>query len=201
MPRALSLHPYDAVRARWPATGNHIIASYTDDAVLVYQAFNDDIADYALARQRFAGCPRYNATRMTWVKTNFLWMMKRSGYASKKNQTRILGLWLRKAAFDDILSKARFKGPGSGKLRVQWDPDYSPELQRLKRRRDIQLGIKQRASFQQGDDFIEIVDYTEAARTARATRRVPDERVYLPEDEALREYLQLGRVTFGVIAL
>ena len=48
---------------------------------------------------------------------------------------------------------------------------------------------------------IHVVDYTEAARTARATRRVPDERVYLPEDEALREYLQLGRVTFGVIAL
>jgi hypothetical protein len=43
----------------------------------VYQAFKPAIGRYAVAHQRFTGCPDYSVTRMTWIKTNFLWMMFR----------------------------------------------------------------------------------------------------------------------------
>ena len=189
--RALTLHPYHEVSANWPnrASGCNIIASYTEDAVLVYQAFKDEIADYAVKNQKFEGCPHYNATRMTWIKTNFLWMMKRSGYASKCNQTRILGIWLKKSAFEDMLSKARFKGRGAGKARLQWDPDYTPEFMKIKRRRCIQLGIKGRTSFQTGEDIVEIVDCTALAHESKANRTIPAERVYVPEDKTVRNYI------------
>ncbi|KAL9641861.1 hypothetical protein ABK040_011846 [Willaertia magna] len=180
--RAINLVPYDEVRNTWPSAGNHIIASYTDDAVLVFQAFNDEIADYALQHQKFEGCQAYNDTRMTWVKSNWLWMMYRSNYATKKNQTRILGLWLKKSAYNDILNKARLKGPGAGLLRAQWDPDYSPELEPIRRRRDLQLGIKKRESFKNGEDFVEIVDCTALAHLSKKTRSIPPERVYIPDD-------------------
>ena len=45
----------------------------------MYQAFKPEIGQYAVAHQRFTGCPDYNSTRMTWIKTNFLWMMFRCG--------------------------------------------------------------------------------------------------------------------------
>ncbi|KAF0977245.1 hypothetical protein FDP41_003898 [Naegleria fowleri] len=179
----ITLIPYSEVRSGWPSEGNHIIASYTDHAVLVYQAFNDEIADYALKHQKLEGCPSYNETRMTWVKSNWLWMMYRSNYATKQNQTRILGLWLKKSAYDDILSKARLKGPGAGLIRAQWDPDYSPELTPIKRRRDLQLGIKKRDTFKNGEDFIEIVDCTELAHMSRKTKCIPMERVYIPDPQ------------------
>ncbi|EFC37256.1 predicted protein [Naegleria gruberi] len=181
--RTLTLIPYGEARNEWPDDGNHIIASYTEDAVLVYQAFNDEIADYAVKHQKFDGCPSYNDTRMTWVKSNWLWMMYRSNYATKQNQTRILGLWLKKSAYDDILKKARLKGAGAGLTRAQWDPDYSPELEPIKRRRDLQLGIKKRETFRNGEDFVEIVDCTELAHISKKTKTIPHERVYTPDNE------------------
>ena len=181
--RTITLVPYDEVRSDWPDEGNHIIASYTDTAVLVYQAFNDEIADYAIQHQKFEGCPSYNDTRMTWIKSNFLWAMYRSKYATKQNQTRILGLWLKKSAYDDILKKARLKGPGAGLVRAQWDPDYSPELDTIKRRRDLQLGVKKRETFRNGEDFVEIVDCTGLAHASKKTKCIPRERVYVPDNE------------------
>jgi len=70
----------------WPQRGRHIMAQYTDKAILVYQAFKPEIAEYATLHQSFEGCKSYKTTRMTWIKTNFLWMMYRSGWACKKNQ-------------------------------------------------------------------------------------------------------------------
>jgi hypothetical protein len=43
---------------------------------------------------------------MTWIKTNFLWMMYRSGWATKHNQEKILAITIKKEGFLDILSKA-----------------------------------------------------------------------------------------------
>ena len=39
-----------------------------------YQAFNAKIAAWAVEHQRFGG-PHFKEDRMTWIKTNFLWMM------------------------------------------------------------------------------------------------------------------------------
>lgn len=51
---------------------------FDDDSIVVYQAFNADIARHAVKHQRFTGCAAYSPTRMTWIKSNFCWMMFRS---------------------------------------------------------------------------------------------------------------------------
>ena len=65
-------------------------------------------------------------------------------------------------------------------------------MQKISWRRDIQLGIKQRASFYNGDDIKEIVDCTGLARLSRETRAIPGERVYVPADEETCRNIQLG---------
>ena len=70
-----------------------IEAEYDDEGVYFYQAFNDEIADWTLEHQVLGG-PFYNPTRMTWIKPSFAWVLYRSGYARKHNQTRILKIKL-----------------------------------------------------------------------------------------------------------
>jgi hypothetical protein len=36
---------------RWPQEGRHIMAMYNEETVVVYQAFNSSIADYAVEHQ------------------------------------------------------------------------------------------------------------------------------------------------------
>jgi hypothetical protein len=65
---------------------------------------------------------------MTWMKTNFLWMMFRSGWATKHNQQSILAIRLTRKGFDKILTHAYhslLKTPKfPDKVRLQWDPDH-----------------------------------------------------------------------------
>ena len=68
-------------------------AEWDAEGVYFYQAYNDQIADYALAHQRLGG-PNFNASRMTWIKPSFAWVLFRSGYARKHNQGRILKIKL-----------------------------------------------------------------------------------------------------------
>ena len=77
------------------------------DTVVVYQAYNNTIANYAVQNQTFAGCTAFSSTRMTWIKTNFLWMQYRCGWGTKDtNQERILAIWVKRTAFDDILRQS-----------------------------------------------------------------------------------------------
>lgn len=54
---------------------------------------------------RFGG-PDYKFERMTWIKTNFLWMMYRSGWATKPGQNRILAIRISRDGFEEILANA-----------------------------------------------------------------------------------------------
>ena len=105
----------------WPQSGRHILAQYTDDAILVYQAYNNQIADYALQHQKLGG-PHWSSTRMSWIKTNFLWMMFRSNWGTKKNQDRILGIWLKRSSFEKYIAMVYSKDICSerGTVRIQW---------------------------------------------------------------------------------
>ena len=85
---------------------------------------------------------------MSWVKTNFLWMMYRSRWATNRNQERILAVRITREGFDHILSKALTgqdeKSQGmqeKSEVRLQWDPDHSPYGDPLQRRA-IQLGLR-----------------------------------------------------------
>jgi len=100
----------------WPGRGQQILAQYDEDSIVVYQAFNKTISDYVCKHGTFDGCPGYNpTTRMTWIKTNFLWMMFRCNWATRPNQERVVAVWIRRPAFDFYLECARKKGPFAGK--------------------------------------------------------------------------------------
>jgi hypothetical protein len=189
-------------RERWPERGQHVLAQYDENSVVVYQAFRPEIADYAVEHQRFTGCPSYNPTRMTWIKTNFLWMMFRSKWASSPDQERILAIWLRRDRFDAYLSHARTHGkvPGvQGTIRLQWDPDHFPDGTCHPDRRAVQLGIKEVSSFTDGSDILQIVDVTSfvhaqaklAVSQADAGLMVASERVYMPESRAAIQAIDL----------
>ena len=79
--------PYSESCTRLPSDGNHIIGHLNNETIIVYQAYRNSIADYAITHQQFGG-PDYSFTRMSWIKTSFLWMMFRSGWAEKEGQAR-----------------------------------------------------------------------------------------------------------------
>lgn len=137
-----------------PQEGNVILGQTNDNNVFVYQAFNNQIADFAIANHKFGG-PHYSFSRMTWIKPNFLWMMFRSGWAEKENQNRILAIEITLKSFLGLLEKGvltsydeSFASQNKWKeqlheseVRIQWDPDHGPLGEKLKRRA-VQIGIK-----------------------------------------------------------
>lgn len=136
----------------WPKQGKHILAQSTDDYVVVYQAYKEKIGHYAADKQYFGG--DFSYSRMSWIKTNFLWMMYRSGWGTKPNQEVTLAVYLKRDFFEKILINAF---PSSNPenmnheswkeqisktdVRLQWDPDHCPYGTKLERRA-IQLGLR-----------------------------------------------------------
>lgn len=120
---------------------------------------------------------------MTWIKTNFLWMMYRCDWGRKDpNQQAILAIWLKRSAFENYLSKAVLssyipalhgpdkkaweetlrsqKSQGDSVVRMQWDPDHSPSGTKHPSRRAVQIGLKNMHTFVSGEDIVEIQDIT-----------------------------------------
>ncbi|CAF0726604.1 unnamed protein product [Rotaria sordida] len=217
---------YNDAERRWPTNkenpppGKWILASFDDESIIVYQAYNSEIAKFACENNRFTGCPGYNQQRMTWIKTNFLWMMYRSQWATSSNQQHILAIWLRRSAFDSYLAQAlhsSHKGLPQddeqdsknkihqGLIRLQWDPDHHPHGQPIHGRRAIQLGLKKIESFLDGRDIIRIVDITSFVQTQYNNAvlpkdqldqlRVPIERIYVPSDEQICRHIRLDTWT------
>lgn len=63
---------------------------FTDRTITVYQAYPPEIATRAVTAGRFVA--PFKRDRMTWIKPSFLWMMYRSGWASKPGQERVLAV-------------------------------------------------------------------------------------------------------------
>lgn len=227
---------YEAATTKWPIIENtanskppHWILAHVDeklDAIVVYQAYNSDIANYAVSEQKFLGCKNFSPTRMTWIKTNFLWMNYRSNWGNKdKNQTNTLAIYLKRTAFERYLSQAVWSKyqpdvykneteykeavkkaesneeiAEKGFIRLQWDPDHSPNGKPVQGRRAIQLGLKQVKSFISGEDIVRIVDITQFVSEqyrllnndqTYSELRVPIERVFQPEDPKICNHLLL----------
>ncbi len=136
----LTIELYSAQQACLPAAGKHIVAQHDADHVVVYQAYKPSIAAYAVTHGTFGG-NEYSFNCMSWIKPNFLWMMYRSGWATKPGQEAILAVRLRKVHFEQILARAvhsSFKPDvyathaawqaalGNSDVRLQWDPDHGP---------------------------------------------------------------------------
>jgi hypothetical protein len=167
----IKIEKYLAATTRLTDAGQYILGFQEDDQIVVYQAYNDQIADYAIKHQCFGG-DNYSYNRMSWIKPNFLWMMYRSGWASKENQNRVLAIWINKADFEKILEKAVFssfdpiyyttrdewkKQLNEKEVRLQWDPDHDPFGNKLTRRA-IQIGMKGYALEEFGKHFIKKIE-------------------------------------------
>ena len=151
----LNTIPYSRYEKELPQKGRHILGQLRGSNIIVYQAFNPQICDYAVQYQRFGG-PAYSFSRMSWIKPNFLWMMYRAGWASKPNQERILAIEIGLDKFEIILEQAVYssfqpdiysthdawqQALEQSEVRLQWDPDHNPAGPKLARRA-IQLGMK-----------------------------------------------------------
>jgi hypothetical protein len=119
--------PYEEVQRSWPRHGHAVLATHTDDTVVLYQAYNDRIADYAV-KHGVLGGPDFSLTRMSWAKPNFLWMMYRSGWGTKPNQTRTLALHISKEKFFHILSLAHVNAHMDGHTLQSSDPTRRASL-------------------------------------------------------------------------
>lgn len=146
---------YNEQQLRLPVNGKQVIGRMGNENIIVYQAFNLNIARYAVQHQKFGG-DSYSFNRMSWIKPGFLWMMHRAGWAQKENQERILAITLPIVHFKTILSEATitsyeaelYASHDSWKreldqteVRLQWDPDHDPFGNKLERKA-IQIGMK-----------------------------------------------------------
>lgn len=191
---------YSSQCARWPSAGEHILAHYDDESIVVYQAYRPSIGHYAIEHGRFGG-PDYSLSRMSWIKPNFLWMMYRSGWGSKEGQEVILGLRVRRSFFDGVLAQAvastyqpdRYASREGWKaavdaseVRLQWDPDHDPQGGKLARRA-VQLGLRGKTLEALADqELLEVIDMTSfmaeqrpLALSSDGKLRTPFEAVYM----------------------
>jgi hypothetical protein len=151
----MKLEKYTEQLKRLPVSGRQIIGQTDGKNIIVYQAFNSLIADYAVKHQKFGG-EHYSFTRMSWIKPGFLWMMYRAGWASKEHQQRILAITLPLEHFKTVLNNATISSFAHNiysthelwqselektEGRLQWDPDHTPQGEKQERKA-IQLGMK-----------------------------------------------------------
>lgn len=172
---------------------------WDDKGVYFYQAYNDEIAEWAVQHQQFGG-PQFNPTRMTWIKPSFAWVLYRSGYARKHNQTRILRVKLSHISAAELLNHCQCRtGGGGSKGRVQWDPERDlmsgdgRAPREMLRRRAIQIGLKGSLSEFYVKSVIAIEDVTELAHRVQAAHTAADSKMamsqLLPELPVERPYM------------
>ena len=175
-----------------PTPERQIRAVYDADTIRVYQAYNTQIAEAALAAGRFVA--PFSRTRMTWIKPSFLWMMYRAGWSLKDSgQARILAVDITRQGFEWALRHASLThGPEldrSKPVRVQWDPERDVNLGRLEQRA-IQVGLSPAAVERYVDEWtVRIQDVTPLALEVEGTRDpglLPPERPYPVSEDLAR---------------
>ncbi len=107
-----------------------------------------------MKNQFFGGA--FSFERMTWIKSNFLWMMYRNGWGTKEGQEIVLAIHLKIIAFENYLQHAVYSSYNKdlgiteetwreqvalSAVRLQWDPDHNPYGEKLERRA-IQIGLR-----------------------------------------------------------
>ncbi|MCA8989718.1 MAG: DUF4291 domain-containing protein [Planctomycetaceae bacterium] len=178
-----------------------IRAEYDHESIVVYQAYNNQIADAALSAGRFV--TPFSFQRMTWIKPSFLWLMERSGWGTKSNQTRILSVRISRSGWDEALAEGVLTcfeprvhhTPdnwhnilGEAPVHIQWDPERSIHGKKLEFRA-IQVGISRTLIEKYVSSWIiEIRDLTattakirelrRAGEYSRARRLLPPEKAY-----------------------
>ena len=176
-----------------------IRAVWTENTIRIYQAYNHFIASEAVRLGTFG--TSFKRNRMTWIKPSFLWMMYRSGWATKENQEHILAIDLKRSGFDYLIENAvpstfddkmdiskeewQYKIKNADVV-CQWDPERDVWGNPLECR-SIQIGIRGNAL----DNFInewivEVKDISENVNKLKSmldnnmdiTDLLPNESVY-----------------------
>ena len=151
----MRLLPYTDLQVSLPTQGRRINAYQEGDTISVYQAFRKSIGIFAVQEQ-FLGGTDFSLNRMSWIKTSFLWMMYRCGWAEKDGQEVVLRIVISKKFFERILQSTVIsaytpefhsaqsewkKEMNEFESRLEWDPDHDPVGKPLLRK-TIQLGLK-----------------------------------------------------------
>ncbi|MBC8754161.1 DUF4291 domain-containing protein [Kordia sp. YSTF-M3] len=178
-----------------------IRAHFDAKTITVYQAYSKAIALPAIQNNRFE--PPFSFNRMTWIKPSFLWLMERSNYGTKSNQEYILGIKLKREAWEKILTIGVLTHPDpklyksasqwqelfdAAKIHIQWDPERNLKGGKLEIR-SIQVGISRFLIQDFNENWIEsIEDYTplvkkinqlrKAGKYKEAKRLLPSEKLY-----------------------
>jgi hypothetical protein len=169
-------------------------ARFDRDTITVYQAYSPAIADAAVAAGRFVS--PFRRERMTWIKPSFLWMMYRSGWATKPGQERVLAVRITRAGFEEALSLACLshfdpavysdhdaweRRKAASPVRVQWDPERNASLEPLPWR-SLQIGLGGDTVGRYADEWVvELRDITETVHRLRD--QPPQGRSDLPIEE------------------
>lgn len=178
-----------------------IRADYDKDTIVVYQAYNKQIAEKAIKNKRFSEPFSFN--RMTWIKPSFLWMMERCGYGQKSGQEYTLAIRIKRSAWEYALSQAVLTHPQEGvyksgeewreimdnaTVNAQWDPERNIRGGKLDYR-SIQVGISRHLIEAYNNEWIvDIQDYTplvgkiynlrKEGEYEKAKKHLPIEKIY-----------------------
>lgn len=177
----------------------------------MYQAYSPAIAEAAVKNGTFMAPFSFN--RMTWIKPSFLWIMERSGWASKSGQERVLAIKISRTGWEQALANAVLTAPVAGQgseewrdaldeapIRVQWDPERTLRGGKSEQR-SIQVGIAREWSRKYAEEWVQsLSDITPLVEKVNARRRsgqwdaaarlLPSEKPY-PLPEALFKRLDM----------
>lgn len=193
-----------------------IRADFDRETIVVYQAYNNAIADAALAAKRFV--PPFSSHRMTWIKPSFLWLMHRSNWGQKSGQERILAVRITRAGWEKALSLAVltsfdpsiFRSPAdwdsqfqAAKVHLQWDTERSFRGSGLPYY-SIQVGLSRHIIAEYVGEWVtcieditsrvrKIYDALRSGKVDQAKRHLPPERVYPVPSELARRLLIRAR--------
>jgi len=211
MNTTLKITPYAEQAPAWPQSGRHIMAQFDADTIVVYQAYRPAIARFAVEHQRFGG--EFSFSRMSWIKPNFLWMMFRSGWASKEGQEHVLAVRLKRSFFDEILeasvassfSASRYdshekwqEAVAQSDVRLQWDPDHDPNGHCLERRA-VQLGLRGETLRRYGQsDLVSIEDITPFVIKQRENLKEGFQGLQTPCEEIYRPHSNTAARAVGI---
>lgn len=170
-------------------------AVFDDDTITVYQAYSAAIAIPAAISNSLDGTP-FKLDRMTWIKPSFLWMMYRSGWATKPSQEHVLAIRITRDGFEDALSQASLshfdprvypdhtsweERKRASSVRVQWDPERNLALEPLPWR-SLQVGLSGEAAHHYVHRWtVDIEDITD--RIHQTLRVGLEEPAALPHEE------------------
>ncbi|MCL2784707.1 MAG: DUF4291 domain-containing protein [Propionibacteriaceae bacterium] len=157
---------------------HQVRAVFDDDTITVYQAYCPEIAIPAIAANRFV--PPFGLHRMSWIKPSFLWMMYRSGWATKPGQEHVLAITMTRKGFEEALSLAvlshfdenHYDSQQSWKallkdspVRIQWDPERTITGAPLPYR-SLQIGLSGHILANYVDEWtVQIEDITDFIQT------------------------------------